>query len=446
MKSLLLTLTNCTPTAGPFDLYSNVDGFAVPFDTNVTRAQMLAGYTTTTAPDTASEIKIKSKGVCINEIKLTVDVIPTLTTTTSYTTISGILDAPTIEGTPSFNTIKTIDADTTVGNLSSFARGVGPFTFEEVGNLNPYFYLTIDGNIKSKSVVALQDLAGSGLGGTSINFKVIDSLNRENSTLNGNLKADISVFASISTLIGNPYQATITTEGRALDDYVGGILITKNSGSAIVFSILPGYNKSAFYIQKNGIIRVKDPSQFVYNTSLTEEQNKLLVLVSATNGVDTINILAPFYITRHVKLLEVTMSIAPDGRSVDYTTIGTWDDDSTFNYPDYDSIYVLREYTIKKSDAAGNDLGILVDATGTNQVAGYLGKHTTLQELIFGGAFAPGPYDQLTDFKFYVDYNYNTAYRAPYYYPSITINGVTGPPLGTAGVWVTLSHALVPTP
>jgi len=78
----LIQLTTAGTDAGPFNLYSNLDGYLTPFEINITRSQLLAGYTSYTIPDGSAIIRVKSTGVCINAIDIP---IPGVTTTTSTT-------------------------------------------------------------------------------------------------------------------------------------------------------------------------------------------------------------------------------------------------------------------------------------------------------------------------------------------------------------------------
>lgn len=66
--TVLITLTLAGIDTGPFELYSNLDGFVTPFATGVSRASLIAGYSATTVPDYTSIIRIKSVGVCTNLI------------------------------------------------------------------------------------------------------------------------------------------------------------------------------------------------------------------------------------------------------------------------------------------------------------------------------------------------------------------------------------------
>lgn len=91
-QSIVITLTIAGTDTGPFDLYSNADAYAFPFETNISKAALQAGYLSVVVPDAATIIKVKSKGVCTNEILL-----PITGTTTSTTTSSTTSTTTTIE-------------------------------------------------------------------------------------------------------------------------------------------------------------------------------------------------------------------------------------------------------------------------------------------------------------------------------------------------------------
>jgi hypothetical protein len=67
--------------AGPFNLYSNVDGYVAPFATNISASALIAGYTATNVPDGTTTIRVQSAGVCTNFVNVPVNVLPTTTTT-----------------------------------------------------------------------------------------------------------------------------------------------------------------------------------------------------------------------------------------------------------------------------------------------------------------------------------------------------------------------------
>jgi len=55
--TIFITLSLAGTETGPFDLYSNVDGFTTPFDTGVSRAALLTGYEVT-APDGTITVRL----------------------------------------------------------------------------------------------------------------------------------------------------------------------------------------------------------------------------------------------------------------------------------------------------------------------------------------------------------------------------------------------------
>jgi hypothetical protein len=61
----VLTLTTAGVDSGPFDLYSNLDGFVTPFETGVSKATLVAGYTTTLVPNYTTTVRVKSTGICL---------------------------------------------------------------------------------------------------------------------------------------------------------------------------------------------------------------------------------------------------------------------------------------------------------------------------------------------------------------------------------------------
>lgn len=79
--TVLITLTIAGTDSGPFDLYSNVDGYVSAFETGVSKAALLAGYSSALVPNGTTTIRIKSTGTCTNYI----DVPVTTTTTTTST-------------------------------------------------------------------------------------------------------------------------------------------------------------------------------------------------------------------------------------------------------------------------------------------------------------------------------------------------------------------------
>jgi len=80
--TVLLTLTSAGTDSGPFDLYTDLDGFAVPFEVGITRNALLAGHLTILVPNNTLIVRAKSEGICINYLDIVLSY-PTTTTTTS---------------------------------------------------------------------------------------------------------------------------------------------------------------------------------------------------------------------------------------------------------------------------------------------------------------------------------------------------------------------------
>lgn len=114
MMTVLITLTSAGLDTGPFNLYSNLDGYISPFDINVSKLDLLNGYLCTVVPIGTTTIRIQSVGVCTDYI----DVVLTTTTTTTVapTTTTTTTAAPTTTTTtiaPTTTTTTTATPTTT---------------------------------------------------------------------------------------------------------------------------------------------------------------------------------------------------------------------------------------------------------------------------------------------------------------------------------------------
>jgi hypothetical protein len=82
--TVLITLTTAGSNTGPFDLYSDANGFSTIITSGISRAQLLAGYEAT-LPTGTTEVLLRSAGPCNSDLYLTVAGAPSTTTTTSST-------------------------------------------------------------------------------------------------------------------------------------------------------------------------------------------------------------------------------------------------------------------------------------------------------------------------------------------------------------------------
>ena len=80
--TVLITLTVAGSDSGPFNLYSNLDGYISAFESGVSKASLLAGYASSVVPDFTTTIRILSTGTCTNYVDIIVEEITTTTTTT----------------------------------------------------------------------------------------------------------------------------------------------------------------------------------------------------------------------------------------------------------------------------------------------------------------------------------------------------------------------------
>lgn len=84
-QTVLITLTTAGANTGPFDLYSDADGYVTPFENDVPKASLVSGYTSVLVPDLATIVRVQSDAACVNYIDLTI-----VTTTTTTTTAAPV--------------------------------------------------------------------------------------------------------------------------------------------------------------------------------------------------------------------------------------------------------------------------------------------------------------------------------------------------------------------
>jgi hypothetical protein len=93
--TVLVTLTLAGTDVGPFNLFSNVDGYTTALATGVSRAALVAGYNLLNVPDNASVIRVQSTGTCTNYLDMLLSGATTTTTSsTSSTTSTSTTAAP----------------------------------------------------------------------------------------------------------------------------------------------------------------------------------------------------------------------------------------------------------------------------------------------------------------------------------------------------------------
>lgn len=79
--TVLITLTSAGADTGPFDLFSDVDGYTSAFELGISKLFLEYGFPCPNVPDGTTNIMIKSSGdLCTNFI-----IVPVSTTTTTTT-------------------------------------------------------------------------------------------------------------------------------------------------------------------------------------------------------------------------------------------------------------------------------------------------------------------------------------------------------------------------
>jgi hypothetical protein len=69
--TVFITLTTAGSDSGPFNLYSDLDGFVTPFEVGVAKIDLTSGYTSTLVPDFTSVVRVKSTSqYCINYVDI----------------------------------------------------------------------------------------------------------------------------------------------------------------------------------------------------------------------------------------------------------------------------------------------------------------------------------------------------------------------------------------
>lgn len=133
--TVLITLTVAGADTGPFDLYSDVDGFVSAFETGVVKSSLLAGYSSSLVPNGATIIRVKSTGTCVNFIDI--PVIPITPTTTTTTTTTTAFVPPSVFDNYDLSTTEPEVCTAPVGAIlysySPFATGVTLY----INNTNP---------------------------------------------------------------------------------------------------------------------------------------------------------------------------------------------------------------------------------------------------------------------------------------------------------------------
>ena len=250
--TVLITLTTAGTDTGPFDLYSDVDGYVSAFETGVSKAALEAGYSSALVPNGTTVIRVKSTGICTNYVDITVT---TTTTTTSSTT------------TTTTTTTAFVCADCRNWN---YVSGNIP----EAGDIIHYFSC-YDG---SAQTIALSFGDPSG---DFCNCDSVDTPYTENGTII--TQAGICTTTTTTTLFTNlVFDLTTGIGGYTIGGIdVNSVTPTLTGGTDVPFSTdTHSYNTSQTGLSEtlnifvssftlNGCITVTDSSSMIYQQNIT---------------------------------------------------------------------------------------------------------------------------------------------------------------------------------
>jgi hypothetical protein len=175
--TVLITLTTAGTDTGPFDLYSNVDGYVSAFETGVSKAALQAGYSSALVPNGTTTIRIKSTGTCVNYIDVTVVTTTTTTTTGTPTTTTTTSVPPTTTTTTTslyyYYVVKKFDCASSCAYVSPdlvarsstplstidgvYYKPLGSFTYQIQSEITPApgsFDISLDGAPSNANCVA----------------------------------------------------------------------------------------------------------------------------------------------------------------------------------------------------------------------------------------------------------------------------------------------------
>jgi hypothetical protein len=156
--TVLITLTTAGTDSGPFDLYSDLDGYISAFESGVSKASLLAGYPSSLVPDFTTIIRVRSNnGLCTNYIEIPVQ---ESTTTTTSTTSSVTVPLGSSIGFPGPDTCTslTITSSFTNGGGTLIERGI---CYNTTGNPSIDDFIFIGPTVTGVSTVDVTGLTPS---------------------------------------------------------------------------------------------------------------------------------------------------------------------------------------------------------------------------------------------------------------------------------------------
>ena len=234
--TVLITLTTVGIDCSTFDIYSNVDGFLSAFETNISKASLLAGFSSANTPDGTTVIRVKAKGVCTNYIDITLSTITTTTTSSTSTTTTTTTTLPAI-GCSEF--------------ASSGGQGVSEFNITLDNPLGGYIVVELNSRIVPDKLEILHNGVKKATSGMTVsNGGPFDDLY-------GNpTPPDYSQAMAVDQFVGSD-KGIIPSRQSEFASETGSSLIMDSSYQQLIWWV---YSASDFSIGNQVIIRITGSS------------------------------------------------------------------------------------------------------------------------------------------------------------------------------------------
>lgn len=129
--TVLITLTTAGTDSGPFNLYSNLDGYVSAFETGISKSLLVAGYASSLVPDYTTIIRVVSQGVCTNHVDIVLVNTSTTTTSSSTTTTTTTILPCYNYSVSTYTTGGALYTDCNGNPQSITVGGIGGFAFQE---------------------------------------------------------------------------------------------------------------------------------------------------------------------------------------------------------------------------------------------------------------------------------------------------------------------------
>ena len=149
--TVLVTLTLAGADTGPFDIYSDADGYTTPLASGISKAALQAGYSLTGVPNGATIIRVTSLATCTNSLNMLISGGTTTTTTSTTSTSTSTTSTTTTAAGPVEYTIDNSATGTSGGACAGstttslvFAQPgytvpfVGMFLYDSSSLINPF--------------------------------------------------------------------------------------------------------------------------------------------------------------------------------------------------------------------------------------------------------------------------------------------------------------------